>query len=327
MLNELDAELTKRGNPAKIIFIMYVDTFWAPEVEKFNNPDRFILTTAASGRSYNRPYDPKRKEGPLPPYRRNNLILPGGFDAMLSCLDSWKPVFDGRKFLFEYHLYTDHYFDPGYMSIARGILSDAQNLKKIEFEGIMDDKTQRSYFPTGLPSSIMGEGMFDTSLDFDEYAEKYFKAAFGNEWKSALEYLENLSILFDPKSLRVIQDVVYQDVNTDEPITVNPIKGNKSAGARFAKVAPYVDSFVPVVKRNLALDNECQRTSWLYLTYHADYCKYVADICIALTDNDKDKANAVLDEAMDYLSKSEDVIAPVFDLVLFKQRMTQLIDR
>ena len=327
MLNELDAELTKRGNPAKIIFIMYVDTFWAPEVEKFNNPDRFILTTAASSRSYNRPYDPKRKEGPLPPYRRNNLILPSGFDAMLSCLDSWKPVFDGRKFLFEYRLYTDHYFDPGYMSISRGILSDAQNLKKIEFEGIMDDKTQRSYFPTGLPSSLMGEGMFDTSLDFDEYAEKYFKAAFGNEWRAALEYLENLSILFDPRSLRVIQDVVYQDVNTDEPIAVNPIKGNRSAGERFSKVAPYVDSFLPVVKRNLSLDNECQRTSWNYLTYHAEYCKYVADICIALTENDKDKANLVLDEAMDYLSKCEDVIAPVFDLVLFKQRMAQLIDR
>ena len=125
----------------------------------------------------------------------------------------------------------------------------------------------------------------------------------------------------------MIQDVVYQDVNTDEPIAVNPIKGNRSAGERFSKVAPYVDSFLPVVKRNLSLDNECQRTSWNYLTYHAEYCKYVADICIALTENDKDKANLVLDEAMDYLSKCEDVIAPVFDLVLFKQRMTQLIDR
>jgi len=34
MLNKLDAVLTQRGNPAKIIFIMYTDTLWPPIKEK-----------------------------------------------------------------------------------------------------------------------------------------------------------------------------------------------------------------------------------------------------------------------------------------------------
>ncbi len=327
MLNELDAELTKRGNNAKIVFIMYVDTYWAPETERLNNPDRFIFTTAAQARSYSRTYDGRRYEGELPPYTRNKLVLPHGFDYMLSFMDAWKPAFDGRKFLFEYHMYTDHYFDPGYMSVARVNLRDAQNVEKIGFDGIMDDKTQRSYFPTGLPMSVMGEGMFDTSLVFDEYAEEYFKAAFGADWKEALGYLENITKLFDPESLRVEDSIVYQDTGTGEDVSVNSIKGNKDAGERFKKIAPYVDSFADIIKRNLSLENECHRTSWKYLTYHADYCKYYADICIALAENNTDKANQVLDSAMDYLSKNEDEIASVFDLVLFKQRMTQLITR
>lgn len=327
MLNELDAELTKRNNNAKIVFIMYIDTYWAPEVDKFNNPDRFIFTTAAVSRSYNTTYNPKRYEGKLPAYKRNDLNIPHGFDCMLSFMDAWKPAFDGRKFLFEYHMYTDHYFDPGYMSVARGNLEDAKSVSKIGFDGIMDDKTQRSYFPTGLPMSVMGEGMFDTSLVFDEYAESYFKAAFGAEWKSALDYLETITKLFEPKSLRVLDSIVFQDTNTGNEVVVNPIKGNKSAKPRFEKIAPYVDSFAEVVKRNLSLEDECQRTSWKYLTFHREYCKYFADICIALTELDKDKASSILDSAMDYLSKAEDEIAPVFDLVLFKQRMKQLIAR
>lgn len=327
MLNELDAELTKRGNKAKIVFIMYVDTYWAPEVEKFNNPDRFIFTTAAGARSYNETYSAKRYDGKLPPYERNNLVIPSGFDCMLSFMDAWKPAFDGRKFLFEYHMYTDHYFDPGYMSIARGNLEDAKNLSKIGFDGIMDDKTQRSYFPTGLPMSVMGEGMFDTSLCFDEYAESYFKAAFGADWKAALDYLENITALFDPKSLRITQSVVFQDTGAGKDSRSNPIKENKSARERFLKIAPYADSFVPVIKRNLTLDNECHRTSWKYLEHHVDYCKFYADICIALTEENVEKAKQILDSAIDYLSKCEDEIASVFDLVLFKQRMRQLINR
>lgn len=327
MLNELDAELVKRKNNAKIVFIMYVDTYWAPETERLNNPDRFIFTTAAQARSYSMTYSPKRYEGELPAYKRNNLTLPHGFDYMLSFMDAWKPAFDGRRFLFEYHMYTDHYFDPGYMSVARGNLADAKNVGKIGFEGIMDDKTQRSYFPTGLPMSVMGEGLFNTELDFDTYTESYFKAAFGSDWKLALDYLENITKLFDPKSLRVKDNIVYQDTDTGKAVSINPIKGNRNATERFNKIAPYVDSFADVVKRNLSLDNECQRQSWKYLTFHADYCKYYAEICIALTEENIDKAKATLDFAIDYLSKNEDDIASVFDLVLFKQRMTHLIDR
>ena len=327
MLNELDAELTKRKNNAKIVFIMYVDTYWAPETERLNNPDRFIFTTAAQARSYSRTYDAKRYEGELPPYTRNKLVLPHGFDYMLSFMDAWKSAFDGRKFLFEYHMYTDHYFDPGYMSVARINLEDAKNVGKIGFEGIMDDKTQRSYFPTGLPMSVMGEGMFDTSLVFDEYAEQYFKAAFGEDWKAALDYLENVTKLFEPESLRVEDSIVFQDTNTGADISVNSIKGNKAARARFEKIAPYVDAFAETVERNLSLSDRCHRTSWKYLVYHRDYCKYFADICIALTEEDKEKATEILKSAMDYLSKIEDEIAPVFDLVLFKQRMSHLIER
>jgi len=46
LLNELDAELTARQLPTKVVFIAYTDTIWAPETERLQNPDRFSLLFA-----------------------------------------------------------------------------------------------------------------------------------------------------------------------------------------------------------------------------------------------------------------------------------------
>jgi hypothetical protein len=154
MLNKLDAILTERGNPAKIVFIMYVDTLWPPIVEKLNNPSRFIMTTASSRRNGDK-YSDKRSEAGIPEWTRNNYNIPAGFETTLSFVDGWKPIFDGPKFIYEYYMYTPHYADPGYMQFSRNIADDMKGLHLTGFNGVMSDQTQRSFFPTGLPMSII----------------------------------------------------------------------------------------------------------------------------------------------------------------------------
>lgn len=327
MLNELDAELTKRDINTKIVFIMYVDTFWPPEVTRLNNPERFIMTTAATGRDYSKTYSPERMTGDLPPYKRNEFSMKSGLSVTLQFMDAWKDIFDGPRFLFEYQMYTDHFFDPGHMSISRNILTDCIHTRNIEFDGIMCDQTQRAYFPTGLPNAVMGEGLFDENLVYEDYADKYFKAAYGEDYISAREYLENITKTFAPEALRIKDSIIEQDTNTGKEIVKNSIRNNPETAKRLMKITDITDKFLPVIEKNLELCNICHKESWRILSHHTEYCKRLAEIFIALAKDDIDKVNILFDNMIDYLSKIEDEIQPYFDLVLFNQRIRQVIDR
>ena len=52
LLNEIDAELTRRGLDTRIVCICYYDTLCAPETEVLNNPERFSLLVAPITRTY-----------------------------------------------------------------------------------------------------------------------------------------------------------------------------------------------------------------------------------------------------------------------------------
>ena len=54
MLNELDKKMTDAGIDTKVVFLIYVDLLWEPEVEKIEHPDRFVLMFAPITRTYSR---------------------------------------------------------------------------------------------------------------------------------------------------------------------------------------------------------------------------------------------------------------------------------
>ena len=327
MLNELDAELTKRNIETKIVFIMYVDTFWAPEKIKFNNPDRFIMTTALC-RSFNKPLSAKRYEGELPEFVRNDFKMASSCDVSLSFMDTWKPTFDGKRFAFDYYMYTDHFFDPGYFQNTKLILDDIQVLDTLGFHGIMSDQTQRSFFPTGLPLAVMGEGLTDRHLNLAEYTDNYFKAAYGEKWKECRDYLRGITDLFDPCDIRSNEGVVIQDTGTGDAIEekMKDFRGNPESAERLGKIKGYIDAFLTTIAENRKLSDKCHAKSWDLLWYHAEYCKMLSELFVEVCNRNKDEARKVLAKMIDWLSEIEDEIAPQFDLVLFNQRMNQTID-
>lgn len=327
MLNKLDAKLTERGNPAKIVFIMYTDTLWPPIREKLNHPERFIMTTALTRRSlgYN-PYQDAQHPDGIPEWKRNNYGFSDGLEVRLAFLNGWKKIFDGPKFTFDYYLYTDHFADPGYMTFSRKIIDGIRSLEATGFGGIMDDQTQRSFFPTGLPNTVLGEFQFDKALDTESFIDDYFQASFGDDWKLAENYLETLSDLFDMEALSQNTSIVAQDTGAaDETSKRAGIIGNEAIGNRIATVPSVVDAFADTVAAHCTLADPCHAESWRILTYHGEYCKRLAPIYVALSKNDTELANRLLNEMIDYLSEAEPEIHPYFDLVLFNQRTKQLI--
>jgi len=324
MLNKLDKKLTEQGNDAKIIFIMYIDTLWPPVVSRLNNPSRFIMTTACgTGKGYS----DERREGGIPKWERNNFTLDEKLDVALSFVDGWKPIFDGHKFIYEYWFYTSHYSDPGYMSFTRRLSSDVKTLCVTGFEGIMSDGSQRTFFPTGLPLSLLGELLFDTSLDTENYINTYLSDSFGADFMLAKKYLESVSALFDSSAMAQKTSVTAQDTGTGEKLVKKAgIFGNEAAGDLIATLPSIVDEFAPIIKKNLDSTDKCHKESWRILTYHGEYCKGLSKIYFALSRNDTDSASKAFDELMDYLSEVEPDIDLYFDLYLFHRRTKQLID-
>ena len=327
MLNKLDAILTERGNPAKIVFIMYVDTMWPPVVEKLNNPSRFILTTASSAGSLGYKYSDKRDPNGMPKWTRNNYGIPTGLDTILTFVDGWKPVFDGPKFIYEYYMYTYHYSDPGYMQFSRKIADDMKELHVTGFDGVMSDQTQRSFFPTGLPMTVIGEFQFDDKIEVEEFIDKYMKDSFGEDYLTAKEYLEAVSSIFDYNALTLKVSIVSQDTGaTDVNAKKSTIIGNTELGKKIATIPEVVDKYLPIFEKNAKLADKCHSESYRILTYHCEYCKHLSKIYCALADSDRDLAKKYLAEAIDYLSEVECEIHPYFDLVLFKQKTLQTIN-
>ena len=303
MLNKLDAILTERGNPAKIVFIMYVDTMWPPRVEKFNNPSRFIVTTATT-RGKGDKYSDKRSEAGIPEWTRNQFNIPKGFDTTLSFVDAWKAIFDGPKFIYEYYMYTAHFADPGYMQFSRNIAEDMKGLHLTGFEGVMSDQTQRSFFPTGLPMSIIGEFQFDDSYDTEKFIDKFMKDSFGDDYLAAKEYLEAVSNIFDLDSLTLNTTVVSQDTGAnDVNFKKAGIIGNRERGEVIATIPKIVEKYLPIFENNAKLEDKCHRESYKLLVYHCEYCKRISEIYYALSNTDRNLARKKLTSMIDYLSE------------------------
>jgi hypothetical protein len=212
------------------------------------------------------------------------------------------------------------------MTFARKVAADAKALRVTGFEGIMSDQTQRCYFPTGLPVSVFGEFLFDSSLDIEAYIDSYMKDAFGEDHKAAKEYLEAVSTSFDPEAMKQNTDVTAQDTGCEDKNSKKAgIIGNEPLGDVIAKLPEIVDAFAPSIEKNLSVSNECHKESWRILTYHGEYVKWLSKIYFALSRGDQKGALDIYWGLLKYLSEVEMEIHPYFDLCLFNQRTKQVI--
>ena len=215
LLNEIDAELTARGLDTRIVFLAYFDLIFAPERERLNNPERFILMLAPNSRTYSESYaDGIEEAGQLPsiPFERNRWLwrsedktasrMPYSTAEVLSCLRDWRKVFSGDGFLFDYYLIWDHVKDAGYMDISSLIFRDMKALGDIGLNGTVNCQCSRAAFPVGLPMYGMARALWNRDADYDAVADEYFTAEFGERGSAVRAYLEELSRRFSLSYLR-----------------------------------------------------------------------------------------------------------------------------
>jgi hypothetical protein len=212
------------------------------------------------------------------------------------------------------------------MFLSRRIAKNVKLLHHTGFDGIMSDQTQRAYFPTALPDTIIGEFLFDTSIDTEPFIDSYIKDCYGEDAPIAKQYLETLSEVFEFDSINARKSIVAEDTGAVDPNAKKAaIFGDEALGDRIFGAIEMIDGFAATVEKNLSLTDKCHRESWKLLSYHGEYCKYFAKILFAMSRKDDEKARACLSQAIDYLSDAEREIHPYFDLHLFERRINTLL--
>ena len=86
---------------------------------------------------------------------------------------------------------------------------------------------------------------------------------------------------------------------------------------KFANIPTIIDGFMPVIKKNMSMDDGAQRQSWIYLYYHSKICKTTAGIFRLGSENKLDEAKELLEKFEIELSLMEKDIHNVFDVFLF----------
>ena len=305
LLNDIDAELTKKNISTRIVFLMYVDLLWEPEQVKLQNPDRFVLMFAPITRTYSSSIAdaPEFDEAKLPPYERNRLRFPRSVGENLAWLRRWQKQFPGDGFDYDYHFGRDHYSDPSYYDIARTMFRDMQALHSIGLNGMMSCQAQRVFFPTGLGMAAMAQALWDEHADFEQTARKYFRDAFGPDGETVHEYLKALSESFDPVYLRGEKEVV-----------------NPETAARLAQIPDIVDAYAATIARHAQEEtlHENIRASWQYLCYHGPYCKLYARAFRLKALGRFDEAKTALNDLFSYARENEQKLNHVFDAFKFQ---------
>lgn len=269
LLNEIDEELTYRNLDTRIVFIAYRETAFAPEVERLKNPKRFAMLFAPSGRRFSIPLSKNESVTSVPSYKRNaNVPMTTG--ETLWHFKNWMNVWQGANLAYEYHFYRHFTYDMGGISLSRIINDDIKFYGENNIHGVVEDGSQRCFFPTGLAFYTYARTLYDSSLSAEEIKEDYFKAAFGNDWRDFADYLEKLGNTFGHEYLSS-----EANIGTGYSEWYNPSKTGD-----LKSVKNIVEEGRKLIRSHYNSDLRVRTVSVRLLEFHADYAEMLADVLV-----------------------------------------------
>ena len=212
LLNDIDAELTARGLSNRIGGCIYSETAYEPTCEHLNNPERFIFILGAITRSYcySVPQDPTIEK--FTPFVLNESGRPDTMEEHIVRAKLWRNFAAAPQIAYEYHFWKHQHYAPGTLSFARRLYEDVFSYKLNGFQGIIQDGSQRSFFPNGLSFYVYANTLFDNSLQFEDIVDDYLTHAYGEAAPVVLEYLQTIDKLL-PQTYLEARHTQHVDAN------------------------------------------------------------------------------------------------------------------
>jgi len=303
LLNEVDAELTRRNLDTRAVFIVYTDTVWPPETEKLLNPKRFTLLLAPISRSYTESLPAVSRNAQTKPYERNKLVMPKTLEENFAYFAKWKEMWKGANMAYEYHFWRHQFYDVGGIALSKIINEDVRSYKKHDVNGIIQDGSQRSFFPTGLVFYTYARTLFDSSLTAEQLAEEYFSCAFGENWKPIYDYLEEVgkAIGFGYLEGEMSSDPARSPYYNPEHVKSLQSVREITAKGRELIAAHYNKPF------------RVQTASVRVLELHAEFVELLADALIPKAQGNDEEAKRLRDVFMAQIGKKEVYFETCYD--------------
>lgn len=291
LLNELDEALNKEGIDTKICFLLYHELLFAPCKKKINNPDRFTMMFAPITRTFEKSYADVDYEQGIPAakkYQRNKIVLPNSLEENLSYLFSWKKVFSGDSFVYDYPLGCAHYGDLGYIKISKTIYRDIKFLDKLGLNGYISCQELRAGFPHNFPNYVMGKMLWNNELSYSDLKEEYFMAMYGEEWHGVYNYLESLSENSSCDYFNGIGDRINTELSIKYKISNN-----------------LANEFLSEIVKNTPVVSGLQKEQWRQLCFHREYvCKLSKALQMLCEGNNSLGQNQWMD-LLDFIRRNE----------------------
>ena len=306
LLNEIDEALTAAGLNTRIVFISYVDTTFAPLEETIKNPKRFTMLFAPIFRSFAYSMPNGRGNTVIKPYNRNKNEYPNTLAASFDYFDEWKKTWKGANVAYEYHFWRHQCYDLSGLMQAKIINSDVKLYKENDVNGIIQDGSQRSFFPHGLSFYTYARTLFDTSLTYEEIEEDYFSHIYGKNWKQFRDYLQKIydALPFEYFS----RDEVTKDGGTHHrPERVAAIENIREITKEGRKL----------IEENYLSDYHVQTLALKLLSFHADFCDMISDWMAAKARGEYEKADELYNLATAELGKKEAEFERYYDHYLY----------
>jgi len=305
LLNEIDAELIRRGLNTHIVMICYYDTLFAPEVERLNNPNRFTILLAPITRTYTESVDQHPVSlTTLPKYERNKVVLPTACDTGIAFAKSWKDTCDVDILVYEYHFWYNMAYEFSTIRYAQIIHEDIKGYKYHKFGGTIEDGSQRAFFPNGFPFYTYGQTLFDSTIDFEQLKEDYFSHAYGEDWKEVIAFYEKMGQCFDHKFLAGEN-------------SANPKIGkfyNPSMVEKLRQVKGIVEEFADFVEAHKNMPLRAQTVAYRLLRRYLEYVCGISEVFILKSLGAGKEAKALYDSFLKEFGKYELEMERYFDI-------------
>ena len=303
LMNDIDDELTRRALDTRIVFICYTEMIFVAQTVTINNPERFSMLMAPITRQYYDfvPFEPEKYERMV--YEWNNLTFPKTADEYLmygrDCLDRYKT----KSLVYEYHFCYHQYYNPGNMRKGRQIHNDVRAYKHHGYDGIIQDGTQRNFFPNGFLLTVYAETLFDTNVKFEDIVEDYYSHTYGECWKTIVDFFEEIGEIVPHK---YISGKDYVDK------TISRIH-NPAMVPKLEELKRRIEEFKPYVREHMNMPKRAQSVAMYLLSIYLDFWTgLIPSLALAAAGNRREGA-IVFHDFFDEFLKTEPEIKAYCD--------------
>jgi len=310
IINALSQALHDRVPGTRFVFLCYIELLWPPEQvaidERYGNAIMmFAPITRCYGHSLGDPSCDDGKDWPRPPL--NRYVPPRCNAFFVKELKAWREIFKGDSFDFDYHLMWDVWRQLTDTAIAKTYYADLQQLKDLGLDGIVSCQSFRAFYPSGLAMTTLAEALWNPHTPWQDLRRGYLEDAYGPYAAFADSYLDQVEHYLDTG-----------DPHRRLPPFSNADIDKLAAAARFlettqAQLEDLRQGSPPGVHRR-SLD---------LLRHHARLLQFIVTSYQARLGGDTTAAQRELDNAVDFLQRTERRFSPWIDTGLAIQHCVE----